>query len=243
MYLLYDVIQRRKSALGNSLLVKRGDYQVVQDVISSLTHQQLIAAAQSLRLTQTTSDPAIATLRQAIQTVAARVPNSFAQKLEMRLHIRGLFIEFGPAAFWLTLNPSDLRDPLVVKLAGITLHCLTMTDWEGPGDDGAVRGYGTAGGTDVNLELRMLSVCRCYGKDVHISIIFMPKPSAHPGPARLARAFQCIIHYAGKNHSVAQVSRSVHGQPRALLHCCLARLLLVHFPITIMSLRERIRPS
>ena len=39
----------------------------------------------------------------------------------MQLHIRALFIEFGPAAFWLTINPSDLRDPLVVKLAGITL--------------------------------------------------------------------------------------------------------------------------
>ena len=121
MYLLYDVIQRRKSALGNSLLVKRGDYQVVQNIISSLTHRQLIVAAQSLRLTQTTSDPAIATLRCAIQTVAARVPNSFAEKQDMRLHIRALFVEFGPAAFWLTINPSDLRDPLVVKLAGITL--------------------------------------------------------------------------------------------------------------------------
>ena len=121
MYLLYDIIQRRKSALGNSLLVKRGDYQAVLDVISSLTHQQLIEAAQALRLTQRTSDPAIAILRRAIQTVAARVPNSFAQKEEMRLHIRALFIEFGPAAFWLTINPSDLRDPLVVKLAGITL--------------------------------------------------------------------------------------------------------------------------
>ena len=99
MYLLYDVIQRRKSALGNSLLVKRGDYQAVLDVISSLTHQQLIEVAQALRLTQRTSDPAIAILRRAIQTVAARVPNSFAQKEEMRLHIRALFIEFGPAAF------------------------------------------------------------------------------------------------------------------------------------------------
>ncbi len=108
MYLLYDVIQRRKSALGNSLLVKRGDYQAVQDVISSLTFDQLLAAAQSLRLTQKTSDPAIAILRRAIQTVAAWVPNSFAQKQDMRLHIRALFVEYGPAAFWLTINPSDL---------------------------------------------------------------------------------------------------------------------------------------
>jgi hypothetical protein len=39
----------------------------------------------------------------------------------MRLHIRALFIEFCPPAFWLTINPSDLRDPLVVNLASVTL--------------------------------------------------------------------------------------------------------------------------
>jgi len=121
MYLLYDVLQRRKSALGNSLLVKRGDYGAVQDVISSLTYERLIAAAQSLRSTKKTSDPAIATLRRAIEIVAARVPNSFAEKQEMRLHLRGLFIEYGLAAFWLTINPSDMRDPLVLKLAGVAI--------------------------------------------------------------------------------------------------------------------------
>src|SRR5437667_11678049 len=121
MYLLYEVLQRRKSALGNSLLVKRSDYHAVQEMISSLTYQRLIKAAQSLRATQTTSDPAIATLRCAIQIVAGRVPNSFAEKQELRMRLRGLFIEFGLAAFWLTINPSDLQDPLVVKLASVTL--------------------------------------------------------------------------------------------------------------------------
>ena len=70
---------------------------------------------------QTTSDPAIAILRRTIQIVAGRVPNLFAEKQEMRMRLQGLFIEFGLAAFWLTINPSDLRDPLVVKLAGVTL--------------------------------------------------------------------------------------------------------------------------
>jgi len=114
-------MQRRRSALGNSLLVKRGDYRAVQELMSSLSYERLIAAAQSLRETQTTSDPAITTLRRAIETVASRVPNSFAEKREMRLLLRGLLIEFGLAAFWLTINPSDLRDPLVVKLAGVTV--------------------------------------------------------------------------------------------------------------------------
>ena len=119
MYLLYDVVQRRKACVGNSLLVKRGDYDRIKDIISSLSYQQLAAAASELRETQKTSDPSIGVLRRAIQVVAARVPNSFAKKQDMRLHIR--FVEFGPAAFWLTLNPSDLRDPLVLKLAGVTI--------------------------------------------------------------------------------------------------------------------------
>jgi len=118
MYLIYDVIQRRKAALSNSLLVKRRDYEAVQQVISSLTYDRLIAAAQSLRTSQTTSDPAIVILRHTIQAVSARVPNSFAQKAEMRLLIQALIIEFGLPAFWLTINPSDLRDLLVLKLAG-----------------------------------------------------------------------------------------------------------------------------
>jgi PIF1-like helicase/Helitron helicase-like domain at N-terminus len=121
MYLLYDVIQRRRSALGNSLLVKRSDYDAVQEVLSSLTYERLVTAAQSLSSEQKTSDPAIASLRQAIEIVASKVPNSFTEKQEMRLHLRGLFIEYGLAAFWLTINPSDLRDPLVLKLAGVTI--------------------------------------------------------------------------------------------------------------------------
>lgn len=121
MYLLYDVIQRRKSALGNSLLVKRGDYERVKNVISSLTYSQLLEAADSLRSTQKTPDPAIAILRRAVQMVGALVPNSSALKHEMRELIRALLVEFGPAGFWLTLNPSDLRDLLVLKLAGIPI--------------------------------------------------------------------------------------------------------------------------
>ena len=132
MYLLYDVIQRRKSALGNSLLVKRGDYHKVQDVISSLTYQQLIEAAESLRSTQKTSDPAIATLRHALHTVAARVPNSFAAKQEMRLHLRGLFVEFGAPVINLirilqyTLQKSEVRRSI------FSLHCIQVQNAKDP---------------------------------------------------------------------------------------------------------------
>jgi hypothetical protein len=48
-----------------------------------------------------------------------RVPGSFAQKLKLRAEIRGQIIRYGMPAFWVTINPSDLRNPLVLILAGV----------------------------------------------------------------------------------------------------------------------------
>lgn len=37
----------------------------------------------------------------------------------MRSEIRGLIVRYGMPAFWITINPSDLRNPLVLTLAGL----------------------------------------------------------------------------------------------------------------------------
>ena len=50
-----------------------------------------------------------------------QVPGSFSQKLVMRSEIRGLIVRWGMPAFWITINPSDLRNPLVLILAGIEI--------------------------------------------------------------------------------------------------------------------------
>jgi hypothetical protein len=42
---------------------------------------------------------------------------SFSQKLKMRSKIRGMIARYGMPAFWITINPSDLRNPLVIHLA------------------------------------------------------------------------------------------------------------------------------
>lgn len=48
-----------------------------------------------------------------------QVPGSFAQKIRLRSEIRGLITRYGMPAFWITINPSDLRNPLVLILAGV----------------------------------------------------------------------------------------------------------------------------
>jgi hypothetical protein len=64
-------------------------------------------------------DPVIQRLQRNIVTIGMQVPESFSQKLKRRSEIKGLIVRDGMPAFWMTINPSDLRHPLVLLLAGV----------------------------------------------------------------------------------------------------------------------------
>ncbi|OJJ51894.1 hypothetical protein ASPSYDRAFT_165466, partial [Aspergillus sydowii CBS 593.65] len=66
-------------------------------------------------------DPLIRRLLKNITSIGIHVPGSFYQKLQMRGEIRGSLVREGMPAFWLTVNPSDLQNPLVLTLAGVPL--------------------------------------------------------------------------------------------------------------------------
>ena len=119
MYLLYDVIQLRRSSLGHTLLVKRQNWRSVRDDIASLTVGQLEDAAKAVFNGQPINNPTIRRLQRDLTTIGMQVPESFSQKLVMRSQIRGLIVRDGMPAIWLTINPSDLRNHLVLILAGI----------------------------------------------------------------------------------------------------------------------------
>ena len=120
MYLVYDVLQLRKSSLGNSLLVKRCDWESAERDIASLTVEQLQEAAKAVSEGRLVVNPTIRRLQRSILTIGMQVPESFAQKVKRRSEIKGLVARYGMPAFWMTINPSDLRNPLVLQLAGIT---------------------------------------------------------------------------------------------------------------------------
>lgn len=119
MYLIYDVLQIRKSSLANKLLLERHHWPSAMDDLASLTEDQLRNALQDLDSNHEINDPVVSRLLFVMKTIAMWVPGSFAQKLRMRSEIRGLIVRFGIPAFWITINPSDLRSPLVLVLAGV----------------------------------------------------------------------------------------------------------------------------
>jgi hypothetical protein len=64
-------------------------------------------------------DPVIQRLQQNIVAIGMQVPESFSQKLKRRSEIKGVIVRDGMPAYWMTTNPSDLRNPLVLLLAGV----------------------------------------------------------------------------------------------------------------------------
>ena len=119
MYLLYDVLQLKQSSLGNTLLVKCKKWSSTKDDIASLTVIQLQDAAKAVANGQFIQNPIIRRLLRDLTAIGTPVPQSFSQKLKLRSQIRGLLVRDGMADIWITINLSDLRNPLVLHLAGV----------------------------------------------------------------------------------------------------------------------------
>jgi hypothetical protein len=119
MYLLYDVIRLRKTSLGYGILAKRRDWKEFQKDLNSLTKERIQHAIAALINHQNITDPTINKLLRHLRSIGSYEPHSFTHKLTMRAEIKGMIIRLGMIAWWLTINPSDLRNPLVLILAGI----------------------------------------------------------------------------------------------------------------------------
>ena len=84
-----------------------------------MTADQLQEAAKAVFNGQIIDNPTIRRLQRDLVTIGMQVPESFSQKLMMRSQIRGLTVQDAMPAIWLTINPSDLRNPLVLILTRI----------------------------------------------------------------------------------------------------------------------------
>ncbi len=85
MFIVYDVIHRRKAALGYSLLIKSGIWEKTEELIREITHAQLIAIATEIKETNRCTDAAILALERHVQSVSAHAPHSYARYFQFRL--------------------------------------------------------------------------------------------------------------------------------------------------------------
>lgn len=102
LFLLYDVINRRRSGLGYHLLKKTRFWEETHAQVDSLSLEDLNKAAAEIKTTGKCTNPAILTLERYVQIVASRSPHSFAKCAEQNLFIRSLMISDGMSTVWIT---------------------------------------------------------------------------------------------------------------------------------------------
>jgi helitron helicase-like protein len=120
LYVMYDVIRLRKASLGHRLLVKRRDWNSTVANIESLTADQLREAADAMarKQQQPIRNPLITELLRKL-TIRTSIVLAEAQ---IQIYDQRSFSTVGMPAFWLTINPSDLRDPIVLILGGVRIE-------------------------------------------------------------------------------------------------------------------------
>ncbi len=122
MFVVYDVINRRKAALDYSLLIKLGMWEKTEELIREITYTQLIAVAMEIKETNWCTDTTILALERHVQTVAAHAPHLYARYFQFWLQLKALMVAYGMPIFWITINPADLRCPLIICLADVELE-------------------------------------------------------------------------------------------------------------------------
>ena len=115
------MIARRNSALGYFLLTEKSIFEKTQRQINSISVAQLERAASEIKATGKCTDGDIFALERQVQVVARSAPNSYAKCYEQAIYIKALMVDHGMPALWITINPSDLKSPLVLTLAGVEI--------------------------------------------------------------------------------------------------------------------------
>ena len=121
-YVMYDMILLRQSTVGN-FLQSRKDYWVrAQADILSVSSDDLRTTALKMKDGGKCENPTIQRLLSNMRLISAYNPESFGRKVAKRHQLFGQIVRFGIPAIWFTINPSDLKNPVVLRVAGIEIR-------------------------------------------------------------------------------------------------------------------------
>jgi hypothetical protein len=118
MFYLYDLILIRQASFGNHVQVKNGYWAKATQDLSRLSANDLQRAAQEFTDRKKISNPAIHSLITNMRIISSFNPESFGEKMKFRNLIFGKIARLGLPLIWFTLNPKDIGNIFVVRLAG-----------------------------------------------------------------------------------------------------------------------------
>ena len=118
MFYIYNLILIRQATFGNYVQVKNGYWTKATKELARLSADNLQQAAEEFNNRKKISNPAIYSLITNIRIILSFNPESFGEKMKFRNLIFGKIGRLGLLIIWFTLNPKDIGNIFVVRLAG-----------------------------------------------------------------------------------------------------------------------------
>lgn len=115
LYLAFDRIVLSEAAIANYLRVKHTSSTRTCERVGTLTLEALEQASIECGAGKTITNPDVNFLLSEIRAIGQHVTCSYGEKVQWRAEIKGLMLDFCPPLFWITVTPSDLNNPIVIK--------------------------------------------------------------------------------------------------------------------------------
>ena len=115
---VFGVCQKRQVCRAATLQMKRSFYFQNQNLLSSVTADDLFKASKEETRGVPFSNPAVRVLRSQLSAVRTKVQGSDESRVSLRGKIWGTNLIHNPPSLWVTINPADSQDPIAQVLAG-----------------------------------------------------------------------------------------------------------------------------
>ena len=137
MFVIFNVIQRRKLLLHTSLCVKRKNFEswaqrfvdVSVEAVQALADRSTIGGQPTA---STDEERKVLELMKEVKLISANIPGSAASRLTMRNEIRATIMSLGIPSFYITVNPADVYNPIVKYLSGHDIDIDNLMSHEVP---------------------------------------------------------------------------------------------------------------
>jgi hypothetical protein len=131
----FSIVQRRQALFSARIQIRRKDFERYARAVQTIDADKLRQATKEEEQGRPISDPAIRLLRKHVHTGTGRVQGSNQSRYQLRSQIWSTSIRKGPPTLWITVNPSDLHDPIAQILAGEQIDLDAFLATAGPNKD------------------------------------------------------------------------------------------------------------
>jgi hypothetical protein len=138
-FVSFGILQRRQALLSARLQMRGPQFEREARMIATITAAKLQKACEEEDRGLPISDPVVRLLQRSVYATASRVQGSNQQRVGLRGQMWSTCIMKNPATLWITINPSDLHDPIAQVFAGEAINLDAFMSTIGPDRDKRAR--------------------------------------------------------------------------------------------------------